>query len=248
MTSDGNQPSGPAGAAENAITVENLRFSREARGAGDAGFDLRLPAWQVAAGEALALTGPSGCGKTTLLHLLAGILVPAGGQVEVVGHALQGCDDDQRRAFRREQIGLVFQDARLVPHLTVRDNILILFHRRLLAKLPAEAIARCNQLAEQVGIAHLLQRRADRLSRGEAQRAALARALIHRPQVILADEPTASLDAISAQLVVDLLEQLRQEQAATLIVASHDPRCLEAWSTHCDLPALLTPSASQGAR
>lgn len=218
-----------------AVYIDGLRFARVAD-AGD--FHLQVPTWRVASGAALGLIGPSGCGKTTLLHLLAGILVPASGRLLVAGHELHDCDDDRRRAFRREHVGMVFQEARLVPHLTVRDNIMILHHRQLVSRLPAAAIERCHELAERVGISHLLRRRGDQLSRGEAQRAALARALLHRPSVILADEPTASLDATSAQMVVELLDELRQEQGATLILASHDPRCLEACPLQCDLPNL----------
>lgn len=218
------------------ITLEQLRFAYEASAAG---FALSVVAWQVHAGESVALAGPSGSGKTTLLHLLAGLLPVQQGSVQVAGEQLGRLGAAARRRFRRRNIGLVFQDARLIPHLSVEDNLLILAHcGSMLRRIDVGLRQRVRSLANAVGIDGLLPRRADRLSQGEAQRAALARALLYQPQLVLADEPTASLDQANAEQVLTLLRSLSQEAGATLVIASHDPRCLAACDRLVTIDAL----------
>jgi len=212
------------------ICVENLAFVYPG---GE--FHLRLERFVAEAGSRTVVTGPSGSGKTTFLHLIAGLLSAGSGSVEVGGRQLVGLDEPRRRAFRRERIGLVFQDARLIDSLSVRDNILVAEHCQGLFRSPGARTERCRTLAGRLRIEHLLDQRSDRISQGEAQRVAIARALLFEPPVLLADEPTASLDQEAAEQTVELLAATAREHGATLIIASHDPLCAEACEERLDL-------------
>lgn len=181
------------------------------------GADVRLDQ-----GETVALMGPSGSGKSTLLHCLAGILLPDAGRVVVVGHDLGGLPERRRNRLRLEQMGVVFQFGNLVPELTLLENVMlpleILGSRRHRARPVAlEALAR-------LGIADLADRRAGEVSGGQAQRAAVARALVHRPPLLLADEPTGSLDTVTADAVMTALTSAARDLGSTLLVVTHDHR------------------------
>jgi putative ABC transport system ATP-binding protein len=185
---------------------------------------LTAPTLVVKQGELLGISGPSGSGKTTLLHVLAGLLKPTAGSVRWGEDELTRMGENARDRWRRQHVGFVFQDFHLVPELTARDNVLLpLWFER--ARAPTDAVARATLLLEQVGIPDP-QRRAAVLSRGEQQRVAIARALLQRPGVILADEPTASLDAASGDIVAELLVRSAGEVGATLVLVSHDPALL----------------------
>lgn len=214
------------------IAIDQLRFTYP-RGR----FELAVDELRVGAGRSLALSGPSGCGKTTLLHLMAGLLPVQAGSVQIAGKELRGLPEARRRAFRQDGIGLVFQDARLIDHLSVRDNILVVEHCAGFVRPLAKPLERCVALAERMGIDHLLDQRADRISGGEAQRVAIARALLREPPLVLADEPTASLDDEAAALTIELLVATAREHGATLVVASHDPRSRDACDERLTLPA-----------
>ena len=170
-------------------------------------------------GEWLALVGPSGCGKSTLLNLLSGIDRPDAGTVEVGGLELARSSEGQRTLLRRRGIGIVFQSFHLVPHLTVEENValpLALDRRRDPARVAA--------LLERVGLAARASHFPSELSGGEQQRTALARALVHRPKLVLADEPTGNLDSASGARVLELLDELRREDGSALVIATHDAR------------------------
>ncbi len=184
------------------------------------GPELRFPDVSCPAGGHLLLLGPSGCGKTTLLHLLAGLLRPAGGRVEVAGTSLSALGTGPLDRFRGRHIGLVFQRPHLIASLTVQENLLLA--QRLAGLRPDQG--RVGELLHRLGLSPKAHRRPRQLSQGEQQRAIIARALLNRPQVLLADEPTSSLDDQNAQAVAALLaEQAAAEQAALLVV-THDRR------------------------
>ena len=185
---------------------------------------LSVPALSLPPGSATAVEGPSGAGKTSLLHALAGIERPSAGHVRWDSDDLWAMPGSARDRWRRDRLGLVFQDMHLLPGLSARDNVLlpVLFDH---ARVPPALRARALALLDQLGVADP-GRRAAVLSRGERQRTALARALLRRPAVLLADEPTASLDAAAAHAVGTLLLDAAHAGGATLLVATHDPALL----------------------
>jgi putative ABC transport system ATP-binding protein len=178
----------------------------------------------VEQGTLLGISGPSGSGKTTLLHVLAGLQTPTMGRVRWGADELVGMSEKARDSWRRQHVGFVFQDFHLVPELTARENVLLpLWFARW--AVGADAFARATALLQQVGVPDP-DRRASVLSRGEQQRVAIARALLCGPRLILADEPTASLDAETGAVVADLLVRSAKAAGATLILVSHDPAML----------------------
>ncbi|NVO14770.1 MAG: ATP-binding cassette domain-containing protein [Rhodoplanes sp.] len=213
----------PERAAAAALRLARVGVDRRERGrpAGAILDDIDLV---LAAGETVAVTGPSGAGKTTLLHAVAALLRPDRGTVSWGDTDVSAWPERQRDRWRRDTVGLVFQDFALVPELGVIENILLPL-RFDGFRLPAEARRRAEALAARVGIEMLAPRTAA-LSRGEQQRVAVARALIRRPALLLADEPTASLDAATGARVADLLLDAARETGASLLIVSHDPALL----------------------
>ncbi len=209
-------PDTPSGAA---LTVQDLVIAFP--GAGPV---LSVPALALPPGSATAVEGPSGAGKTSLLHALAGIERPSAGHVRWDGDDLWAMSGPARDRWRRKRLGLVFQDMHLLPGLSALDNVLlpVSFDH---ARIPPALRARARTLLDGLGIADSA-RRAAVLSRGERQRVALARALLHQPTVLLADEPTASLDAAAAHAVGTLLLDAAAAGGATLLVTTHDPALL----------------------
>ena len=181
---------------------------------------LRLPDWRVAQGERWLVLGPSGCGKTTLLHVLAGLVRPSEGQVEVAGENLLKLDGARLDRWRATTVGIVLQALHLVKHLSVRDNLRL---AQYLAKTPQDD-ARIDDTLGALGVGAKSARRPSELSQGEQQRVAIARAVVNRPKLVLADEPTANLDDASAATVIDLLAEQAARHGATLVVATHDAR------------------------
>jgi putative ABC transport system ATP-binding protein len=181
---------------------------------------LRLPDWKVAQGERWLVLGPSGCGKTTLLHVLAGLVTPSEGDVEVSGESLRKLHGARLDRWRATTVGIVLQALHLVKHLSVRDNL------RLAQYLGhvAQDDKRVDDALSALGVADKAARRPTELSQGEQQRVAIARAVVNRPKVLLADEPTANLDDAAATKVVDLLSEQAARHGATLVVATHDAR------------------------
>jgi len=181
---------------------------------------LEIADWTVPAGGQWLVLGPSGSGKSTLLHILAGILRPTAGRVEVAGQDLAALGGAALDRFRGRHIGIVLQRLHLVASLTVLQNVLL---AQYLAGLPQDA-ARAREVLAGLGIADKLTARPAELSQGQAQRVAIARAIVNRPQLLLADEPTANLDDGRALEAIDLLANQAQACGATLLIATHDQR------------------------
>ena len=201
---------------------------------GDEGFRLFVPKFDLSSGERVALIGPSGSGKTTFLHLLAGILVPREGLVRVGEKELSRLDDFPRRAFRISKLGLVFQDFRLIEYLNARENMLLPYRLGAELRLKESVLDRMRILAERLRVSGLLDSPVKRLSQGERQRVAIGRALLVRPGMILADEPTGNLDPSGKQRIMDLLFDQALELGATLIVVTHDHALLDRFDRVVD--------------
>ena len=178
------------------------------------GIDLR-----IAPGEFVAIMGRSGSGKSTLLQLLAGSDRPTAGRVVVDGIDLSRAEEDERASLRGAHVGMVFQSQNLVPFLTLRENVVL---ASVLAGRPVDAAGAVAILAR-VGLADRADHRPAQLSGGEQQRASLATVLVSRPPIILADEITGELDSASADLLLDLLEEIHIVDAMTIVLATHDP-------------------------
>ena len=175
---------------------------------------------EVAAGTSVAVTGPSGCGKSTLLALIGGLTVPSSGRVTVVGHEVSKLDDRARARLRRRELGFVFQSDNLLPFLTAVENISL--QLALSGGGGRGDDDRCLALLAELGLGDHAHKLPDQLSGGERQRVAVARALVHRPRVVLADEPTGSLNAQGSRTLIDLLLAAHRETRTTLVVVTHD--------------------------
>ncbi|MEO5754226.1 MAG: ABC transporter ATP-binding protein [Chthoniobacterales bacterium] len=183
--------------------------------------------------EFVAVVGPSGCGKSTLLHLVAGLDRPTAGEIVVDGLSLTTADDAQLTNFRRRQLGLVFQFFNLLPTMNALENVSLPL--LLQGVSPSEAAARALALLALVGLTNRATHFVHQLSGGEQQRTAIARALVHRPSLLIADEPTGNLDTVSARRVLDLLRQISAEQIATLILVTHSAEVAQAASRQIEL-------------
>jgi putative ABC transport system ATP-binding protein len=177
----------------------------------------------VAAGEVVAVTGPSGSGKSTLLGLLAGLDAPTAGSITVAGTEVAALGEAALARFRRDTIGYVFQSFHLIPTLTAVENVAV----PLELAGDAAPLARAQALLAEVGLAARGHHYPAQLSGGEQQRVAIARAVALRPELILADEPTGNLDSATGAAIIDLLLGLQREQAATLVLVTHDPALAE---------------------
>jgi putative ABC transport system ATP-binding protein len=173
----------------------------------------------VERGTFLAVMGPSGSGKSTLMHCAAGLDTPTGGSVRIDGHEIGGLNETRRTELRRERIGFVFQSYNLVPSLSVADNITLPL--RLAGRAPDREWV--GMLIERVGLGGRLTHRPAELSGGQQQRAAIVRALVARPAVVFADEPTGALDLRSAHEVLGLLREMVDELGQTVVMVTHDP-------------------------
>lgn len=188
---------------------------------------------EIARHEFVAISGPSGCGKSTLIHLLAGLDHPTTGTILVDGLALHAADDQALTQFRRRQVGLVFQFFNLLPTMNVRENVSLPL--LLQGVSPAESEKRADELIALVGLTKRAAHFVHQLSGGEQQRTAIARALVHRPALLIADEPTGNLDSQSAASVMELLEKIGSEALTTLIVVSHSDEVARAASRRIDM-------------
>ncbi|MHC5229645.1 ABC transporter ATP-binding protein [Enterococcus sp. LJL99] len=171
--------------------------------------------------EFIGIMGPSGSGKSTFLNLLATIDQPTSGKILLNGSNPNELNQEEIAKFRRRELGFVFQSFNLMPTLTVEENIV------LPLTLDGEKISvmekKLHVLAERLGISALLKKRTAEISGGQAQRVAVARAMIHQPELLLADEPTGNLDTKSSKDVMELLQQLNEQEAATILMVTHDP-------------------------
>jgi putative ABC transport system ATP-binding protein len=180
----------------------------------------------IRSGEFVALLGRSGSGKSTLLNLISGIDLPTAGEVVVDGAAVSRLGERERTLFRRRRIGFVFQSLNLIPTLTVEENLLLPLE--MTGRTGRSALVLAGALLADVGLADRAGTFPDRLSGGEQQRVAVARALVHDPDLVLADEPTGNLDGETARVVLDLLRRLSRERKKTVIAVTHSPEIAAA--------------------
>ncbi len=203
------------------LRTENLTYQYPA------GTALRFPDLRCEQGEHHLILGPSGSGKSTLLHLLAALLRPSGGKLELGGQSYGQLSASAADTFRGQHIGMIFQKSYFIASLTVAENLAI---AQRLAGLPIDKAAN-KKLLEELGIGQYANRRPQQLSVGEQQRVSIARGLVNKPQLLLADEPTAALDAANASSVSRLLRQRATDLQAILLVVTHDERLLQDFSS-----------------
>ena len=198
---------------------------------------LRGVSLELARGEVLAVTGPSGSGKSTLLHCLSGILSPEAGEVVYDGQRFDDYGEAARTSLRRLEFGIVFQFGQLVPELTVEQNValplLLEGHRR------SEAYAAARSWLDRLEVGELAAALPGELSGGEAQRAALARALVTGPQIVFADEPTGALDTVGGEALLEVLLSTTRERGASVVLVTHDNRV----AAHADREVVLVDGA-----
>jgi ABC-type lipoprotein export system ATPase subunit len=205
------------------LVLRNIVKHYDSPGSGERVQVLRGLSLIVASGDSIAIMGPSGSGKSTLLNIMGALDLPSSGTVSLEGRELTGCNDRELAVIRNREIGFVFQLHHLLPQCTVLENVLVPTLPRYEPSDKRDAEKRAVELLESVGLASHLDHRPAQLSGGERQRAAVVRALINRPRLLLADEPTGSLDQESAELLVRLLVDLNEKQGVTLITVTHDP-------------------------
>jgi putative ABC transport system ATP-binding protein len=195
------------------LEIRNLTF----------GYDqalLNIDAFTLAQQESIAVLGPSGCGKTTFMHLLTGLLRPDAGSIQINGTEITTLSEAKIDQLRGQQIGIVFQRMHLIPSISILDNLLL---AQRLARVPSDKNY-ARRLLEQLGIADLGNKRPTTLSQGQVQRAAIARAVAHKPSLLVADEPTSALDDKNARDAIAILKDLTIGNSAALIVVTHDER------------------------
>lgn len=208
--------------------VEARRITRAFRTPGGTVQVLRGIDLSIGHGEFVALRGRSGSGKTTLLNLLVGLDDPTQGTINILGQELQRMNEDARAALRRMQIGLLFQNAHLIPTLTALENVELALH---ILKVPArERCKRALEALEKVALSGRVEHRGLELSGGEQQRVALARALVHQPRLLIADEPTGNLDSQTGQKMILLLREIVRATGISLLIATHDFEIVNAAS------------------
>lgn len=195
---------------------------------------LSISRMEVKESEHLLILGNSGSGKTTLLHILGGLLSPKEGKVIIGETDLYGLSGSQRDKYRGQNIGLVFQKAHLISALSVQDNLLLAQY----LSGAAQDKGRVHEVLKELNLGDKLNKRVRQLSQGEQQRVTIARALLNRPRVILADEPTASLDDNNATVVLNMLKAQAEKYQASLIIATHDQRVKDQFELQLNLHAL----------
>ena len=237
--------------AANVVQVDDVRF----RWPGREGFSLGIKTFHVSAAEKLLLIGPSGSGKSTLLSLLCGIVTPDQGQIRILGSDLTTLDASARDRFRVEHFGIIFQMFNLLPYLSVIDNALLPLsfsksRRQRVVEGASSINAEARRLLEQLGLDAdvFAKRSAARLSVGQQQRVAAARALIGRPEILVADEPTSALDRKHQRHFLELLFSEAEEAGTTVIMVSHDETLAPEFDRVVDLTDILVnqgPAAPQ---
>lgn len=205
-----------------------LRNVSRAYGDGKVVNALKAIKLKIARGERVAVMGPSGSGKSTLLNMVCGLDDPSGGQVMVDGVDIAALGDDARTRLRREKIGMIFQTFNLLPTLTAIENVALPL--RLQGRNKKEAEQQASQMLKRVGLAGRSTHKPDQVSGGERQRIAIARALIFKPPILLADEPTGNLDSKTGEEILSLLDDLHREFNTTMLLVTHNEEA--AW--HCD--------------
>lgn len=212
------------------IEIQNLSFRYPG-----SGFDVAVPALRIERGARVAIIGPSGTGKTTLLKLVAGILAPDAGIIRVDGVTVSALDDGARRNFRISRVGFVFQELELLDYLSVLDNIVHPYRINRVLKLDRQVRDKARDLAERTGLADKLAALPRELSQGERQRAAVCRALLTEPGLILADEATGNLDPANKLRIIELLIRAAERKRATLLAVTHDHELLPLFDRVIDI-------------
>lgn len=204
-------------------------------------FRLQIGELQVEQGARTAIIGPSGFGKTTLLNLLAGIILPDKGEIRIGDQVPGQLSEKERRNFRIRNIGFVFQDFRLIPYLNTLDNILLPFRINQVLSLNEEKTGSARTLAASLGLEKRIKSYPARLSHGERQRVAICRALVNKPPLILADEPTGNLDPGNKQRIMDILFRYVEDHRATLVTVTHDMQLMDGFSQQVDFAEFQSP-------
>ncbi|MFM7057285.1 MAG: ABC transporter ATP-binding protein [Planctomycetota bacterium] len=223
------------------IRIEQLRFSYR-----DSVFRLHVPELRIEDGQSVVVAGPSGSGKTTLLNLIAGILPADSGSIWIHDTCITRLHDPARRLYRLQQIGLVFQDFQLIDYLDVLDNVLLPCRIHPSVRLTTELRTRAQELLDAVGIGQHAHRSITRLSQGERQRAALCRALLLSPRLVLADEPTGNLDPRNSGRMVELMLAETKRAGATLIMVTHDHTLLSRFDQTIPFERFLEQQETAG--
>lgn len=208
----------------NFLTVQNVKkvFNEGSESQSNAlsGIDL-----SIGKEEFIVISGPSGSGKSTLLNIIGGLDTPSEGSVALEGTVITALSENDLALFRRENIGFVFQAYNLIPVLTVKENIEYVM--RLMGMSQSECDARVLEVARELDIDAYLNKLPDHLSGGQQQRVAVARAVASKPKLILADEPTANLDTVNGEKLMELMRRLNKEEKVTIIFSSHDPMVID---------------------
>ena len=211
------------------ITLENIFFQYP-----DAEFQLNIEHLSFNKSSKTAIIGTSGYGKTTMLNLIAGIIHPQKGQVIINGQTINFLNDNERRNFRIQNIGFIFQDFKLIPYLNVMDNILLPYRINNSIKIDKDTFQTAVDIAGDLGIHSKMKKYPSKLSQGERQRVAICRALLNRPSIILADEPTGNLDPDNKKKIMEILFNVVEKFEATLITVTHDHEMLEGFQNIVD--------------
>ena len=212
------------------IEIENLTFHYPG-----SNFNLSVDSMSIRQGEKVALIGPSGYGKTTFLNLISGILTPDQGSVSIDGEVITNFSDTQKRVFRISNIGFVFQEFELVEYLSLKDNITFPYLINPAIKFTEDVGSNFRYLADKFGLEDKLERNVNKLSQGEKQRAAICRAILSSPKILLADEPTGNLDPENKENTVNELISYSNENNALLIMVTHDFSLLDKFERKIDL-------------
>lgn len=221
------------------INIDSLAFSYQRDG-----FQLSIPQLTINETEKVAIIGPSGSGKTSLLKLISGILLPKQGIISIDNVDISQLTDAARRDYRISNIGFIFQDFELLDYLDTQDNILHPYRITRALKLDSNVRSRANDLAMEMGIQHKMKSLTNTLSQGEKQRAAICRAMLPKPKLILADEATGNLDPNNKIKILDALFRSTDKQKATLVAVTHDHELLSRFDRIIDFKDYCLPNAS----
>ena len=216
------------------IKIHNLQFHYP-----QGNFSLNIPELSIKKNERVVFVGPSGSGKTTLLNLMSGIITPAKGDISISDELISSMDESKRRAYRIQHIGHVFQTFELFNYLSVIDNILFPARINPVLKVTSEFKHQAKQLLKQIGLIHKANDYPHQLSQGEQQRIAVCRALLMRPSLLLADEPTGNLDVFNKEKALHLLLDYAEKNHAALIVVTHDQALLDNFDRVIDFQEFI---------
>ncbi len=223
------------------LELSNIQFTYE-----DQGFELNIPQMQIKPGESVALVGPSGSGKTTLLNLIAGIISPDKGCIQLNDDNMTALNNHQRRLYRLRHIGMIFQAFELLDYLNVRDNILLQARLCPGVSIDQSIKDKASAIAVILGLGDKLSRNINALSQGERQRVAVCRALLLKPALVLADEPTGNLDPENKQAVLEQLITVCKQQQCILLTVTHDHSLLPNFDRVINMVDLLSSESPSG--